>query len=69
MIGVELRHNTGLGRLYTQAEALAVREQFKEVGVLTYHFANGISLFPAMTMQEDELRKVLEVMADVLTVN
>lgn len=67
MLGLELRHTTGERTLFTDQEAAVVRRECMEQGLLIYHFDGGLSLFPPMTISEEDCDLVVEIIADVLS--
>lgn len=54
------------GELITMEQSSKIRESCKDEGLLTYHFENGISLFPPMTMTREESEDVIDILTTVL---
>lgn len=65
MLGLALVHPYD-GRPYSEAEAAGVRRLCQEEGVLVYHFAEGISLFPALSMNREEAEDAIDMLSAVL---
>ena len=66
MIGIELAHLHN-GAAFTAAESARVRSQCQEAGLLVYHFDSGLSLFPALTMTDDEVAMMIDILREVLS--
>jgi adenosylmethionine-8-amino-7-oxononanoate aminotransferase len=66
MIGIELSHDRGGRPLFTEQESLNVRQQCRAQGLLVYHFHSGISLFPALTMEESSVEDMIDIISDVV---
>ncbi len=64
MIGIELAHQAGAP--FSAEEAGQVRALCKEAGLLVYHFQSGISLFPPLTMSDDESFELTDILTEVL---
>jgi adenosylmethionine-8-amino-7-oxononanoate aminotransferase len=66
MLAIELVHDDGSQTPFSATEAEQARHACQEEGLLTYHFDSGLSLFPALTMTDDEAQLMLDVLVDVL---
>lgn len=66
MIGIELRHRFPEERPFTEEEAARVRHQCQEEGLLVYHFNGGLSLFPPMTLSDEEAEELVDILQTVL---
>ncbi|MBS0225681.1 MAG: aspartate aminotransferase family protein [Proteobacteria bacterium] len=67
MIGIELSHEYPDKRLFTELETQQVRMRCQEEGLLVYSFDSGISLFPPLTISDDEVEEMLEILRDVIS--
>ncbi|MCP4985620.1 MAG: aspartate aminotransferase family protein [Colwellia sp.] len=67
MLGVQLAHKSPFHRVFTSQEAYEVRMKCQEEGLLLYHFDSGLSLFPPMTMTDDECDDMLDILTTVLS--
>ncbi len=67
MIGIELAHLRAGRPLFGEAESLEVRRLCREQGLLVYHFRSGISLFPALTIDDAEIDDVVDIIFDVVS--
>jgi adenosylmethionine-8-amino-7-oxononanoate aminotransferase len=67
MIGIELRHAQPTPRPYTDLEAFKVRQRCQDEGLLVYHFESGLSLFPPLTLSDQEAADLVDILRDVLT--
>lgn len=65
MLGLALVHPFD-GQPYSEAEAAGVRRLCQEEGLLVYHFAEGISLFPALSMDREEAEDAIDMLSAVL---
>lgn len=65
MIGIELAHQNGAP--FSAEEAGQVRALCKDAGLLVYHFQSGISLFPPLTMSDDEAFELTDILTEVLS--
>ncbi|MEH6433518.1 aminotransferase family protein [Massilia sp. DD77] len=65
MIGIELAHVHG-GEPFSAEESARVRLLCQEAGLLVYHFDAGLSLFPALTITDDEVAVMLDILNEVL---
>jgi adenosylmethionine-8-amino-7-oxononanoate aminotransferase len=66
MIGIDLVHGGSDRRAFTEQEAAEVRRLCRDQGLLVYHFHSGVSLFPALTMTDDEADELIDILGDVL---
>lgn len=66
MIGIELAHLDAGRTRFTDAEAARVRHLCQDAGLLVYHFDGGLSLFPALTMSDDDADTMVEILGEVL---
>ena len=66
MVGIELVHRAS-GKPFTEAQSAEVREACREEGLLVYHFDSGISLFPPLTITDDEATEMIEIITYVLS--
>ena len=66
MIGIELMHAHPEGAPLTPAQCAQVRRLCQDEGLLVYHFDSGISLFPALTLSDDEAADMLDILVDVI---
>ncbi|WP_299943434.1 aminotransferase class III-fold pyridoxal phosphate-dependent enzyme [uncultured Microbulbifer sp.] len=64
MLGIELAHQNGTP--FTLKEVIAVRAQCQEEGLLVYHYDSGLSLFPPMTLSDEEAENLLDILKSVL---
>jgi adenosylmethionine-8-amino-7-oxononanoate aminotransferase len=65
MIGLELPGRLSPLQACTEAEAAQVRSRCQEEGLLVYHFDGGISLFPPLTITDDEIEDMLGMLQSV----
>jgi adenosylmethionine-8-amino-7-oxononanoate aminotransferase len=68
MIGIELAHCREGRPLFTEAEAAEVRRMCLDEGLLVYHFDSGISLYPALTISDEEVDDMIDTIITVLAV-
>lgn len=66
MLGLHLNHPSDDQSCFTEIESAAVREECRQQGLLVYHFAGGISLFPAMTVTDEEVEDIVDILGQVL---
>jgi adenosylmethionine-8-amino-7-oxononanoate aminotransferase len=65
MIGIELAHLDAGRTAFSAAESAQVRHQCQDAGLLTYHFDSGISLFPALTITDDEAGCMVDILHEI----
>lgn len=65
MIGIELSHAHPERRLFSEAEVVRVRQRCQNEGVLVYHFESGISLFPPLTLSDQEAADLVDILREV----
>jgi len=65
MIGIALSHANGTA--YTEQESAEVRGLCREEGLLVYHFDGGISLFPPLTISDDDKADMVDMLTSVLS--
>jgi adenosylmethionine-8-amino-7-oxononanoate aminotransferase len=66
MIGIELSHTGSRGAAFNAAESAHARALCQEAGLLVYHFDSGLSLFPALTLTDDEADDITAILHEVL---
>ena len=66
MIGIELMHDDGRNTPFSAAESEHAKNLCQDEGLLTYHFDRGLSLFPALTLDDDEAHTLLDILVDVI---
>lgn len=66
MIGLQLAHLDAERTPFAEAEALEVRRQCAEAGLLVYHFRSGVSLYPPLTISEDEVDDMIDILTSVI---
>jgi adenosylmethionine-8-amino-7-oxononanoate aminotransferase len=67
MIGIELAHHRAGRPLFSETESLEVRRLCREHGLLVYHFRSGISLFPALTIDNADIDDIIDIIFDVVS--
>jgi adenosylmethionine-8-amino-7-oxononanoate aminotransferase len=67
MTAIELAHLDAARTPFSAAESAVVRRQCMDAGLLTYHFDSGISLFPALTLRDDEAATMTDILDEVFT--
>ncbi|HKU44885.1 MAG TPA: aspartate aminotransferase family protein [Polyangiales bacterium] len=65
MIAIDLQYEDG--RPCDEAKAVELRLRCRDQGLLVYHYAGGLSLFPALTMSDDAAETAIAILRDVLT--
>lgn len=66
MIGVELAHQDVHRSPFSDAEISKVQRQCMEAGVLVYAFNSGFSLFPPMTLTDEQAHDLVDILYEVL---
>lgn len=66
MIGLELAHLDAARTPFSPAEAYETRMLCQQQGLLLYHFASGLSLFPPLLLSDDDVEDMLDILSTVL---
>ena len=66
MIGLELAHLDATRTPFSPAEAYETRMLCQQQGLLLYHFASGLSLFPPLLLSDDDVEDMLDMLSTVL---
>ncbi|MDQ0248331.1 adenosylmethionine-8-amino-7-oxononanoate aminotransferase [Sphingomonas kyeonggiensis] len=66
MIGLRLAHLDPERTPFTETEALEIRRLCAEAGLLVYHFRSGISLYPPLTISQDEVDDMIDILVSIL---
>lgn len=65
MIGIELAHLDAERSPFSDKESYEVRLACKEAGLLVYHFHSGISLFPPLTISDEDADDIADIIGEV----
>lgn len=65
IIGIELFHFNGNQKKYSMSESSRVRQLCQDAGLLVYHFDGGISLFPALTISDEDADTMIDILHEV----
>jgi adenosylmethionine-8-amino-7-oxononanoate aminotransferase len=66
LIGIELVRSYPDQRPFTVEEAFWVRQCCQNDGLIVYHFESGLSLFPPMTMSDEEADDLVDILRNTL---
>lgn len=66
MTGIVLRHDGGQGEAFDDVASAKVRMMCRDEGLLVYHFNGGISLFPPLTIGDDDIDEIAEIVGHVV---
>ena len=67
MIGLDLSH-LGEGRPpFSEEEAAQARALCADAGLLVYHHRAGLSLYPALTISEEEVDDMIDILTSVIS--
>jgi adenosylmethionine-8-amino-7-oxononanoate aminotransferase len=67
MIGLELTHLGEGGRHFSEEESARVRALCADSGLLVYHHRSGLSLYPALTISEEEVDDMIDILTSVIS--
>jgi adenosylmethionine-8-amino-7-oxononanoate aminotransferase len=67
MIGLDLTHTGAVPRPFSEQEAAQARALCADSGLLVYHYRSGLSLYPALTISEEEVDDMIDILTSVIS--
>ena len=65
MLGVVLRKDGGHGEVFDEVASAEARRLCRDEGLLVYHFVGGLSLFPPLTIDDDDIDEIVDTLGHV----